>query len=79
MARSRSNPVLRARIETGIGLAAPLLDLLLAAGDRISRIIGREEADHTPVRIERPGDYARRGISLRDRSHNPSDRPGRSR
>ena len=35
----------RGRIEAGIRLAAPFLDLLLAAGDRVSRAVDREEAD----------------------------------
>jgi hypothetical protein len=30
----------RARVETLIAVAAPLLDLVLAAGDRLSRIAG---------------------------------------
>lgn len=66
MARSQPNPAVRKRIETGIALAAPLLDLLLAVGDRVSRVLGREEPDHVPVRVT-PGEYARRGLSVRDR------------
>ena len=40
----------RARIETGIRLAAPALDLLLAAGDRLSRIVERDDLDWVPPR-----------------------------
>jgi len=32
-----------------IGLAAPFLDLVLAAGERVSRIVGRED-DYIPIR-----------------------------
>jgi uncharacterized protein (DUF58 family) len=40
----------RARIETGLRLAAPLLDLALAAGDRFSRLVEREDLDWVPPR-----------------------------
>ena len=39
----------RARFEALIGLGAPFLDLVLAAGERVSRIAGRNE-DYIPVR-----------------------------
>jgi hypothetical protein len=39
----------RARFEALIGLGAPLLDLVLAAGERVSRIAGRND-DYIPVR-----------------------------
>lgn len=35
----------RGRIEAVLRLAAPALDLLLAAGDRLSRVADREELD----------------------------------
>ncbi len=40
----------RDRIEGLIAMAAPALDLLLTAGDRISRIVEREDRDYYPVR-----------------------------
>jgi hypothetical protein len=40
---------LRERSEGLIGLLAPALDLVLAAGDRISRIAGRED-EYYPIR-----------------------------
>jgi hypothetical protein len=40
----------RRRVETVIGLAAPLLDLVLAAGDRISRIAEPNDYEYYPVR-----------------------------
>jgi hypothetical protein len=48
----------RARFETGIGFAAPLLDLMLAAGDRVARIVepddGWDPPVHPPVRRPEP-------------------------
>jgi hypothetical protein len=41
----------RRRIEGLIGLAAPALDLLLFAGDRVSRIAGRNQVDPEPARL----------------------------
>lgn len=35
--------VWRGRIESGLRVAAPLLDLLLLAGDQLSRLASREE------------------------------------
>jgi hypothetical protein len=40
----------RARIETLIRLAAPGLDLLLAFGDRLSRLIEPEDHEYYPPR-----------------------------
>jgi hypothetical protein len=38
------------RIESLIRVAAPALDLLLFAGDRVSRVVGRNEIDPEPPR-----------------------------
>ena len=40
----------RARIEALLRLAAPALDLVLAAGDRVSRVAGRNQIDPEPSR-----------------------------
>ena len=40
----------RDRFETFIGLLAPGLNLVLAAGDRLSRIVEPEDAEYYPVR-----------------------------
>jgi hypothetical protein len=40
----------RARLEALLRLAAPALDLLLAAGDRVSRVAGRNEIEPEPSR-----------------------------
>lgn len=48
--RSPSQIARRRRIEALIGLAAPALDLLLAVGERVSRVAGRDEIDPEPSR-----------------------------
>ena len=40
----------RGRIEAVLRLAAPALDLYLAAGDRLSRVVEREDLDWVPPR-----------------------------
>jgi hypothetical protein len=40
----------RRRFETLLGIAAPGLSLVLAAGDRISRVVQPEDFDYYPVR-----------------------------
>ena len=40
----------RDRFERGIGLMAPFLNLVLAAGDRLSRIVEPEDSEYYPVR-----------------------------
>jgi hypothetical protein len=41
---------LRSRVETLIGIAAPFLDLVLLAGERVSRVAGRNDIDPEPPR-----------------------------
>jgi hypothetical protein len=48
--RTPSQVVLRERIERLIGTAAPLLDLMLAAGDRVARVAGRNDVPPEPPR-----------------------------
>jgi hypothetical protein len=43
----------RRRFEALIGFAAPMLDLVLATGDRVSRVVGGED-DYYPIRA--PGE-----------------------
>ena len=43
----------RRRVEGLIGLAAPLLDAVLFAGDRLSRVAGRNDVDPEPPRLGR--------------------------
>ena len=68
MGRSKPNEVLRGRVEFAIGIFAPLLDLLLAVGDRASRVLGSEDPDHAPARVRHDGEYAPRGLGPHKRS-----------
>lgn len=47
------------RFETLIGLSAPFLDLVLAVGDRISRIAEPQDYEYYPVRAGELADEAR--------------------
>jgi hypothetical protein len=65
--RSPGQLALRRRIETLIGVAAPLLDVVLYAGDRVSRVAGRNDIDPEPPRrlgtgAHRPPDRLRRNV-----------------
>ena len=42
----------RDRVETLIRLAAPVLDLVLAAGDRLSRVVEPEDVEYYPPRTQ---------------------------
>jgi hypothetical protein len=43
----------RRRVESVIRLMAPALDLLLAAGDRVSRVVEREDVEYYPPLVTR--------------------------
>lgn len=43
----------RRRVEAAIGLAAPVLDLVLFAGERVARVAGRNDVDPEPPRLGR--------------------------
>jgi hypothetical protein len=45
----------RRRVEAVIGLAAPALDVLLYAGERLARVAGRNDVDPEPPRLARRG------------------------
>ena len=42
----------RERVETVIRLVAPGLNLILAAGERLSRIVEPEDPEYYPARVE---------------------------
>jgi hypothetical protein len=46
VALSTPHPRLQARIELMIRVVAPLLDLVLAVGDRVSRALERDDPEH---------------------------------
>lgn len=66
MARSHPNPVLRGRIETGIRIVSPLLDLLLAVGDRVSRVLERDDPEYVAARMPSEAESAPRGLRPRE-------------
>jgi hypothetical protein len=43
----------RRRVESVIRVIAPALDLVLAAGDRISRVVEPEDVEYYPPRVPR--------------------------
>jgi hypothetical protein len=57
----------RRRVESVIRVIAPALDLVLAAGDRISRIVEPEDVEYYPPRVTRgPKHPARPGVQGRN-------------
>ena len=52
----------RGRVETAIRVFEPLLDLLLLAGDRVSRVLERDDPDYVLARMAQEGDRAPRGL-----------------
>jgi hypothetical protein len=48
--RTPTQRAIQRRIEGLIALAAPVLDVVLFAGDRISRVAGRNQIDPDPPR-----------------------------
>jgi hypothetical protein len=42
------------RVEALIRLAAPALDLMLGAGERISRVVARDDPEYLPPRTSTP-------------------------
>jgi hypothetical protein len=41
------------RVESAIRLMAPALDVMLAVGDRVSRLVGRDDIEYQPPRVRR--------------------------
>jgi hypothetical protein len=62
MSASPTDVVLLRRVERMIGALAPLLDLLLAVGDRASRLLEREDGNYAPPRMAWEGESAPRGL-----------------
>jgi hypothetical protein len=65
--RTPAQLALRARIESVIRIAAPVLDVVLFAGEQLSRVAGRNQIDPEPPR--RLGDR-----DVRTRLGGPPDR-----
>lgn len=62
MAGVSPNAALRGRIETAIRIVAPVLDLVLFVGDRVSRLTQRDDPTYAPVRMPHDGESAPRGL-----------------
>jgi hypothetical protein len=65
MTGSTPNAALRGRIETVIRVISPLLDLVLLVGDRVSRVLERDEPGYAPARMQYDGESAPRGLRPR--------------
>jgi hypothetical protein len=65
VAASTPNAKLRRRIETAIRVMAPALDLVLAVGDRLSRLLEPDDPDYVPARMAHEGESAPRGLRTR--------------
>jgi hypothetical protein len=62
MAASAPNALLQHRVELVIRVFAPALDLLLFLGDRVSRVLDRDDPDYVPARMPFEGESAPRGL-----------------
>jgi hypothetical protein len=49
----------RRRVETVIRLIAPALDVVLAVGDRVSRVVERDDPEYYPPRVAQAPDTER--------------------
>ncbi len=74
MAGASPNAALRGRIELAIRLFSPLLDLVIVAGDRVSRLLEPEDPTYVTARMPYEGESAPRG--LRDRGPRSERRHG---
>jgi len=59
------NPKLQRRVDAVIRVLAPPLDLLLAVGDRVARVLAPADPDYVPARMPRDGAVAPRGLKGR--------------
>jgi hypothetical protein len=56
------NARLQRRIETVIRILAPMLDAMLLVGDRVSRLLERDDPDYVLARMPHEGESAPRGL-----------------
>jgi hypothetical protein len=62
MPASPPNPRLQRSVETFIRIISPPLDVLLAVGDRVARVLSPSDPDYVPARIAHDGESAPRGL-----------------
>jgi hypothetical protein len=76
MSGSKANVRVRGAVEVMIRIAGPGLDLMLAVGDRCSRVLDRGDRGYSMVRLQHDGESAPRGLDARAlaalRSREPS-------
>ena len=63
MPATPTDTVVLRRIERVIGLLAPVLDLVLAVGDRVSRVLEPDDPYYAPPRMRRVSGSAPRGLT----------------
>jgi len=61
----------RRRVESVIRLMAPALDVVLAVGDRVSRIVERDDPEYYPPRAGRSAEDALRAAGDRPAGDRP--------
>jgi hypothetical protein len=64
MPASPPNPRLQRGVETMIRVISPPLDLLLAVGDRVARVLAPGDPDYVPARLRHDGESAPRGLRV---------------
>jgi hypothetical protein len=62
MSPSTPNARMQRQVETLIRVLAPPLDLLLAVGERVARVLAPEDPDYIPARMPLDGESAPRGL-----------------
>jgi hypothetical protein len=65
MPGSTPNVQRQRQVETAIRVLEPPLNLLLAVGERIARVLTPSDPDYVPVRMARDGESAPRGLRAR--------------
>jgi hypothetical protein len=63
MSASPPNPRLQRSVETMIRVISPPLDLLLAVGDRVARVLAPSDPGYVPARLPHEGESAPRGLT----------------
>jgi hypothetical protein len=78
MSTPQTNVVVLRRVERVIGVLSPLLDLLLAVGDRASRLLDGDDPTYAPPRMARgDGESAPRALRRPIAAVAAQDRTGR--
>jgi hypothetical protein len=68
MSASGTDPVRLQQVERVIRVLAPMLNLLLAVGDRVSRLLEPDDPDYVTPRMASVGESAPRGLATPLRS-----------